>query len=361
MVGLEELVRSLADEHLGRYRVSGSGNIQAVCPFHKDSPRGGGSFTIHLETGMFNCYGCHVSGSITQFLYLLGKPRSYVQRVIQKNKAAFERAERKVRKKASPILREDRLVIIPEEILGVYDRCPNIMLEMGFDKQFLKNYEVGYDELTHRIIYPLRSTTGMLVAIGGRTTTPDVNLKFKWYVDELKDVVPGYQKSGLQLGHIYNYHRVYPSLLLGDTAEVIIVEGPKDTLWWCHQGFPNTVGILTSTVTRHQLELLSRLYATLYFALDNDNAGFLGTYNSIKRLSKFPNLTLKVLTYPSDRKDAAPEQDGKPGMSTIDLMAMLNKPTDARIFLREEKQKCQELINSIKGLDHSLKSMATKQ
>jgi DNA primase len=353
MAGLEDVVRGLADKYLGRYRVSGSGNIQAICPFHNDSPKGGGSFTMHLETGVFNCYGCHVSGPLTWFLYLLGTPRSQIQKIVDNNKTAFSNAERKLRKKDTPILREAKMAVIPEEILGVYDRCPNIMLDMGFNKEFLKDYEVGYDDISNRIIYPLRSVTGLLVAIGGRTTALDVEPKFKWYVEELKEAVPSYQKSGLQLGHIFNYHRVYPSLYFGDSSEMIIVEGQKDTLWWCHQGFPNTGGLLTSTVTRFQLELLARVKVTLYFALDNDNAGFLGTYSSLKKLAKFPNLSLKVLTYPEDRKDAAPEQNGKSGMSTEDLKAMLEKPREARHFLREENQRCQELMHSIRQPDPS--------
>ncbi len=51
-----------------RYGLKPLGKNKRVCPFHADSDP---SLSLSDDKGLFNCFGCHTSGNIIDFVYLL--------------------------------------------------------------------------------------------------------------------------------------------------------------------------------------------------------------------------------------------------------------------------------------------------
>ena len=49
----------------GEYKISDKGELVGQCPFHNDTHP---SFTINLESGLYNCYACGASGNMVTFL-----------------------------------------------------------------------------------------------------------------------------------------------------------------------------------------------------------------------------------------------------------------------------------------------------
>ncbi len=49
----------------GKYKINGQGELIGQCPFHEDTRP---SFTMNLETGLFNCFACGEQGNIVTFI-----------------------------------------------------------------------------------------------------------------------------------------------------------------------------------------------------------------------------------------------------------------------------------------------------
>jgi DNA primase len=55
----------------GEYTISSKGELLCSCPFH--SPDEHPSFNINLNSGLFKCFSCGISGNLTQFIaYMQG-------------------------------------------------------------------------------------------------------------------------------------------------------------------------------------------------------------------------------------------------------------------------------------------------
>lgn len=136
----------------------------------------------------------------------------------------------------------------------------NLWLVEGISMKSLEKFQVRYDPLTNRIVYPIRNLDGEIVNIGGRALDPDWKERgerkytyfFKW-------------------GTIDTMYGLSENLEdIKKSKEIIVFEGCKSVLLADTWGIHNSAAILTSHLSTNQLKILIRLGCDVVFALDKD-------------------------------------------------------------------------------------------
>ncbi len=260
---MESQVQYITNKYLQNVRPTGEGNLRATCPFC-GSKR---AFIVNLDTGLWICFSCSLRGALPQLLYKLGFTRKQVDRLVTKDDL-MPKASEFTRRKAE--LRED-WEVLPEYVLSSFDECPIQMLNLGFDMEFLKEQDIGFDKRENRITFPIRDYKGRLVGVSGRAHNGVQYPRYKVYDEVFKDIAPGYVP--LTRKHLYGFHEVYAATYFSapdDLLPIIIVEGYKGCLWLKQMGYTHTVALQGSSLTRDQQRMLERVRGPKYILLDNE-------------------------------------------------------------------------------------------
>lgn len=275
-------ILDIAHKYLERVRPSGSENVMALCPFHDDNTA---SFAMNISNGVYFCHSCHAKGNLLTFLRGVGVSRNIIDIQYQSLIDEARRASPPGPDALNPGVYS--LKDIPEHVLGHFDgyTFPSL-LEAGFEEKTIRHFDIGFDKWHGRITYPIRDVLGRLVGISGRTIYPGVRPKYKLYNKE-------YMTWGLpERGEwdrrkvLYNMHTVLPSLHAHpvDHTFLVVVEGFKACMWVWQAGIRNVVGILGSYFSWEHKWLIEQFGGNVYFFLDNNLAGRLGTYDAGKAL-----------------------------------------------------------------------------
>lgn len=262
MARLETIKAYLAKAGAHQIRVTGVNNLISTCPYHRDDHP---SFSINTENGLFICYaaGCGVSGNLVTFL-------------ITALKIPFQRALDVMNEMDIPDMRDPDLFKLPpyelrkssvelpdakirEGHLGLYRFCPQYMVDRGYPKSFLKEWEIGYDYGSGRVTLPVRDVNRRLVGMTKRST--------------YDDRPPKYLHLGFKKGnHLFGQYK-YP-----DAKECVVVEGQVDVLAFyllrirLKMDPILCVSTMGSRVSFRQVDLLAR-FDKVYLAFDNDDDG----------------------------------------------------------------------------------------
>ena len=130
----------------------------------------------------------------------------------------------------------------------------------GISKESLEKFQVRYDSLADRIVYPIRNLEGKIVNVGARTVDPNWKEKgFKKYI---------YYFSWGTINTIYGVSE--NAQAINSTREIILFEGCKSVLLADTWGIHNTGAILTSHLSKNQMMILAKLGYNVVFALDKD-------------------------------------------------------------------------------------------
>lgn len=303
-------VNSLLTE-LGLSHVkTGERNTTASCPFHKDARP---SFGMHNDTTAWNCFSCGENGADAVSLV------SKVQEVSQEEAVLWLDAKFGISRE------EVWSVSIPEyEYIQATDLPPKVLseasrqqfydlyfpLEAGIkDKRLitspnkLKRFDVRYDKVLNRIVFPIRNTRHQLIGFVGRAVDPNDQPRYYVY----GDLSPGRTLFG---AHVYD--RKAPVLL--------VVEGPFDVWAAYKHNYPYAVGLFGSRATKHQIDLvkkLSRNWKKVVIALDNDFAGNHGAHYLYQAIRG--ECEVYFVTYPPEHKDLG-GMDSKAFYNTIRSM-----------------------------------------
>jgi DNA primase len=276
------------------------------CPFHKGGEESSPSFYVNIDTGISYCHTCHEWWWLRRLLHLMGA-RGREQRL----------ASDLTDSARPPTQQRDwarDTIILPEALLGVFHRCPESLLDNGFDMATLRRHEVGVDLTHQRITYPLRDLQGNLVGISGGRTGDWQWPKYLFYNrDHLKPFLPDTplpenvpEKSAL----LWNGHRVWASAYHGDNEDPIVVtEGYKACLWVIQSGFPTTVAIMGSYMSRFQRNILAHFQNKIVLFLDKDDAGIDGTQKAWGSLKK-EGADINVAAYPEHLEHGQPDDLG---------------------------------------------------
>src|ERR1044072_2333225 len=138
-------------------------------------------------------------------------------------------------------------------------------------KEFGIGFFPGRGSMAGRVVIPIHDREGRLVAYAGRSID-DSEPKYKF---------PAGFKKSIEL---YNLNRV---LTLGDEDRngVIVVEGFFDCIQVYTSGFPNVIGLMGSTLSETQENVLAENFREAILLLDGDEAGRAATEDITRRLA----------------------------------------------------------------------------
>jgi len=298
MDDVSDVVEELANKYLKWWKRSSDGkNIYGACPFHSESSEG--AFYMSLMNGLFICHSCQTKGSLFTFLKEVKAPRRLRESVMKSMSSQIEkRGDRKRMADIRDPFRDQ--MILSEAILGIFDYCPKVLLDAGFDIQVLKKYDVGFDKQNLRITFPIRNHLGLLVGIAGRTVI-DESPRYKNYTgNDLAIFNEAYANHRFEKRHhLWNMHNIYPLSFRRnvEVGRVVVVEGYKAALWMIQNGFKDTVAIMGTYLSSTQQMLLQRLDAEILIFLDNTDSARKGVMDAGLRLRR--SNRVRVCTYPT--------------------------------------------------------------
>lgn len=288
-------------------------NLKALCPFHTEKNP---SFIVWPETGTFRCFSCNKGGDIFTLVqemenlsfpeamnFLIEKFHIPVEKTGQRKKVPTDVYTRineialkyfkdnlydtPEGKKALDYLRQRG---ISEDTIRLFslgyaenkwDGLANHLRRQNCD--MTKVVELGllirnpekksiYDRFRGRIIFPIFSEFGGLIAFGGRTIFDDTN-KYLNSPD-----TPLYKKSF----HLYGFN--HAKNFIRENKHSILVEGYFDMVVLYQSGVKNAVASLGTALTENQIHLLKRFSETIYIFYDSDNAGVTAAVRGIEKM-----------------------------------------------------------------------------
>lgn len=245
----------------------------ALCPFHDEKT---GSLTFTPKTQLFYCFGCGAGGNIINFIQkynncttgqaiqALKKHCNITEETVEWDKKLpitniIKSYDRK-NYRTKPTVSKNKL---SPDIMDVYENNRDKLrswYEEGISYEVMSKYQVRYDPMSDRIVYPIRDIDGNIISVKGRTL--DVDFKEK----KIRKYTY-YHKIG-ELNCLYGYYEHFNEIK--EQNEVIIFEGEKSVLLTETWGIKNTLAIYTSHLNYSQLLILIKLGVRVVFALDND-------------------------------------------------------------------------------------------
>lgn len=306
--------RISAADVIGRYvqlKVRGRKAI-GLCPFHGERTP---SFSVDMERGLWYCFGCGEGGSVYNFLMRiegLNFPQA-VKKLADEAGVPLELQERE----DPESLRRDRLRELLERTAQYYSelllRSPlgeaarRYLDSRGLSLKSAEKFRLGWapssgealgqklrqagydnrdgveagvvressgrDLFRSRLIFPITSVSGKVVAFGGRLIEDDPDKKAPKYLNSPETEI--YSKRE----HLYglSFHRGE----ISRAKEALVMEGYLDVIAVSQAGFPLSVASLGTSLTEEQCKLMSRYARTVHLFYDADKAGRSATEKAI--------------------------------------------------------------------------------
>lgn len=157
-------------------------------------------------------------------------------------------------------------------------------LELGLIKQKEGRY---YDFYRGRVMFPIHSISGTVIAFGGRTLRTDK--KIAKYFNSPES--PVYHKSNV----LYGIYQAKREMIKQDLC--YLVEGYTDVISMHQSGVENVVASSGTSLTEGQIRLIKRYTKNVVILYDGDAAGIKASFRGIDLLLK-EGLNVKVLLFP---------------------------------------------------------------
>ena len=282
--------------HSVQLKKHGTG-YKGLCPFHAENTP---SFNVSGTKQFYHCFGCGASGDAIKFLRehdgltfmeAIEKlaaianveiPKSYSKKndsskkLFQINDIINKHYIQNLKSNnfAAKYLEQRGITgdLINKFHIGVandsWESATNILKGSNQIKDGLK---IGllveskgkvYDRFRNRIMFPIRSTSGNIIAFGGRTLNKDDNAK---YINSPESDL--FYKSA----ELYGLYESKQDISKKD--QIIIVEGYTDVVALHKNGFGNSVAALGTAFTKLHLTKLLRYSKNIVFCFDGDVAG----------------------------------------------------------------------------------------
>lgn len=148
---------------------------------------------------------------------------------------------------------------ISEKILSYYLPYPNLMFQKdNIPLSIQEEFEVGYDPFTNYITIPIRDELGSLVGVKGRWFGESDGIHSKYtYIERCN-------KSRILYGYYQNKDYIKNS------SSIYIVESEKAVMQLAGLGIKNVVSTGGKTISKAQVELITRTGCTPILAFDQD-------------------------------------------------------------------------------------------
>lgn len=335
----EETVRQILDtarveEVVGDYvtlKRQGASYV-ACCPFHNEKTP---SFVVTPSKGIYKCFGCGKSGTAVGF-------------VMEEEKCSFPDALRYLAKKYNIEIREEEesaetiakrqrnetLLQVSEfaqkffvsslattegrsvamayfHQRGLQDdtiakfglgwapkgrtNFVDTALKKGYKPEYLVDAGVAirreedgsmYDKFRERVMFPIHSVSGRVIAFSGRTLHAEVNAK---YVNSPETEI--YKKSNILMGIWFAKSEI------SRLGKCILVEGNLDMVMMHQTGICNVVASCGTALTVEQVRLIKRFTENITIMYDGDSAGIHAAMRGL-RLVLGEGMNVKVLLLP---------------------------------------------------------------
>lgn len=305
-------------------------NYIGLCPFHSEKTP---SFTVSDEKQIFHCFGCHTGGNVFKFLTEFHKI-SFVEAVqelaeqqgitieFDKQEYTEQQSEQEIlydiNTEAARYFLNNLLNDDEGEFARKYLHDRNIKTQtlrsfgLGYSLKGWENFinfaksrnlnidkciQLGligknsegklFDKLPGRLIFPIFSPNGRVVAFAGRVLdSKDTGAK---YINSPESLI--YIKGRI----LYGLSFAKDDIRRLDKA--IIVEGYMDLISLYQSGIKNVVAVSGTALTDDQVQLLSRYTKNVVLLFDADVAGIKASMRSIEILLK-RDMEVKIVSLP---------------------------------------------------------------
>ncbi len=307
-------------------------NHIACCPFHNEKTP---SFAVSPAKGIFKCFGCGKSGTAVGFVMehenmtyveaLKYLAKKYHIEVVEKEESAEEIAQRqrneslylvsefagkffqesmdtpegqaiayqyfKSRGLEDETIRKYGLGWAPPSRKALADKAR----EAGYKEEFLTEtglcirYDDGrlVDRFHDRVIFPIHSASGRVIAFGGRTLKTDKSVAK--YVNSPETEI--YVKSRSLYGIWFAKNAI------SKKDRCILVEGYLDVLSMHQLGITNVVASSGTSLTVEQIRLIRKFTNNVTIIYDGDGAGIKAALRGIGLVLK-EGMNVKVVLLP---------------------------------------------------------------
>lgn len=307
-------------------------NYIGLCPFHSEKTP---SFTVSEDKQIFHCFGCHEGGNVYKFL-MDYKKISFIEAVQElaeqqgieinyddegytekqsEQEVLYDINTEAARYFSNNLLNDEEGEIARNyfqkrnlkiqtmrafglgyalngwENLVSYLKQKNIDLEKAVQLGLIGRNKDGrvFDKLAGRIIFPIFSPNGRVVAFAGRKLRED-DTGGK-YINSPESLI--YIKGRI----LYGLSFAKDDIRKLDKA--IVVEGYMDLISLYQAGVKNVVAVSGTALTDEQAQLLSRYTKNVVLLFDADTAGIKASMRSIEILLK-KDFDVKIATLPKD-------------------------------------------------------------
>ena len=305
-------------------------NYIGLCPFHSEKTP---SFTVSDDKQIFHCFGCHAGGNVFKFIMdykkisfiesiqelaeQLGVTLEYDEGVSAEKQSEQEELydinTEAARYFSNNLLNDPEGEIarqyfqnrnIKPQILRAfglgyalngwenlinYLKQKNIDLEKALQLGLIGRNSDGrlHDKLAGRIIFPIFSPNGRVVAFAGRILGKDA--KGAKYINSPESII--YVKGRILYGLSHAKDEIRR------LNKAILVEGYMDLISLYQSGIKNVVAVSGTALTDDQAQLLSRYTKNVVLIFDADAAGIKASMRSIEILLK-KDFDIKIASLP---------------------------------------------------------------
>lgn len=309
---------SIVDVISGYIKLEKAGiHFKARCPFHNEKTP---SFFISTDRGSYHCFGCGRGGDIFTFVQeiegldfsealkmLAGRAGVALEKInteARNEEMGLEHVLEEATKFYEGHLREDQSVIAYLKKRGLSGetakkfrigyapdgwrnlsqyleskKIPMALAEKAglvikSDKPSQYGGENYYDRFRGRIMFPIASANGKVVAFSGRIFPEPTNgVEVAKYINSPETSL--YSKSKI----LFGYDKAKHAIMRANAC--IVVEGQMD-LCMAHQaGTTHTVAVSGTALTEEHLKLVKRFTDTLILSFDADTAGIMASKRSV--------------------------------------------------------------------------------
>jgi DNA primase len=168
-------------------------------------------------------------------------------------------------------------------------------IKQGYQEEFLVESGLSvkrdngslYDRYRGRVMFPIHSFTGRIIAFGGRTLKNDKNVPK--YVNSPESEI--YHKSNVLYG-LY-----FAKKAIREEDNCYLVEGYADVLSVHQAGIENVVASSGTSLTVEQIRLISRFTKNITILYDGDAAGIKASLRGLDMILE-EGLNVKVVLFP---------------------------------------------------------------
>lgn len=310
-------------------------NFLGLCPFHNEKTP---SFNVSPSKNIYKCFGCGKAGDPIQFVIeheKLSYPEAIRYLAKKYNIKLDEISDSKSSEQYQEELKHESYSLINDFAVKIYtdalfnhpggksialsyfkergfldstirafqlgyapeerDFLVHQLIEKGFNSKYIEEIGLsnknGHDFFTNRVIFPIHSVVGKVIAFSGRKLSQQ---EFGPKYINSKET-PLYSKSKV----LYGIHLAKQQIRIKD--ECLLVEGYTDVISMYQAGIQNTVASSGTSLTEDQIRLIKRFTLNIKIVYDGDPAGMKATMRALDMIvEEGLNVRIVLLPEPED-------------------------------------------------------------